>query len=299
MQRTQGLQKRNASSYAYQSGGRDSQIDFILVGACEARNIDCKTLPYERATTQHWLLVTDMKKSAEVKRKPKVAISKIKWWKLKEVQIKEAFRSKMSEREYANWEELESALKAAGRQVCSMTKGDTYKGNEAWWWDEEVKDALKVKKEAYKQWKKEGTEEWKRVYSESKRAAMKVVAIKKAKVMEDLYNKLDSCEGEKMVYRVARGRDQRTRDNIEGYYMKDTMGELLISPEENRSRWREYFCTLLNEERPHIDWAVAEPSEMDVEEITASEVSMHLSKMANNKAVETDDIPVEASHQSS
>ena len=102
-----------------------------------------------------------------------------------------------------------------------------------------------------------------------------------------------------MVYRVARGRDERTRDNIEGYYMKDTMGELLISPEENRSRWHEYFCTLLNEERPHIDWAVAEPSEMDVEEITASEVSMHLSKMANNKAVETDDIPVEASHQSS
>ena len=91
----------------------------------------------------------------------------------------------------------------------------------------------KVKKEAYKQWKKEGTEEWKRVYSEFKRAAKNAVAIKKAKVMEDLYNKLDSCEGEKMVYRVARGRDQRTRDNIEGYYMKDTMGELLISPEEN------------------------------------------------------------------
>ena len=130
----------------YQSGGRDSQIDFILVGACEARNIlDCKTLPYERATTQHWLLVMDMKKSAEVKRKPKVAISRIKWWKLKEVQIKEAFRSKMSEREYANWEELESALKAAGRQVCGMTKGGTFRGNETWWWDEEVKDAQSKK----------------------------------------------------------------------------------------------------------------------------------------------------------
>lgn len=93
-----------------------------------------------------------------------------------------------------------------------MTKGGTFKGNETWWWDEE--DALKVKKEAYKQWKKEGTEEWKRVYSESKRTAKKVVATKKAKAMEDLYNKLDSCEVEKMVYRVARGRDQRTRGNI-------------------------------------------------------------------------------------
>ena len=65
----------------------------------------------------------NMKKSAEEKSKPKVAISKMKWWKLKEVQIEEAFCSKMSEREHANWEELESALKAAGRQVCGMMKG--------------------------------------------------------------------------------------------------------------------------------------------------------------------------------
>ena len=139
-----------------------------------------------------------------------------------------------------------------------------------------------------------GTEEWKRVYSESKRAAKKVVSTKKAKAMENLYNKLDSREGEKMVYRVARGRDQRTQDNIQGYYTKDTMGELLISPEANCSRWREYFCTLLNEERLHIDWAPAKPSEMDLEEIMASEVRMHLAKMANNKAVGTEDIPVEA-----
>ena len=82
----------------YKSGQVASQIDFILVRkefVAEVRN--CKTLPYEQVTSQHRTLLADIRVKAKKKWNRRKPIRKICWWKMKDVEKREAFVSLVRE----------------------------------------------------------------------------------------------------------------------------------------------------------------------------------------------------------
>ena len=78
------------------------------------------------------------------------------------------------------------------------------RNRETWWCNEEVKESIKEKKEAKKTWDKIRDKNTKKIYKEKKSKAKKAVAMAKGRAYEDLYARLETKEGEKELYRLAR-----------------------------------------------------------------------------------------------
>ena len=67
-----------------------------------------------------------------------------------------------------------NSLNCTGSEIWGK-KGD----RETWWWNEEVQESIKEKKEAKKAWDKIKNENTKKIYKEKKSKAKKAVAIAK------------------------------------------------------------------------------------------------------------------------
>ena len=59
---------------------------------------------------------------------------------------------------------------------------------------------------------------------------------------------METIEGEKELYRLARQRDRAGKDVQDVRVMKDENGNVMISSEAVLNRWKEYFEKLINEE---------------------------------------------------
>ena len=86
------------------------------------------------------------------------------------------------------------------------------------------------------------------MYKEKKSKAKKAVAMVKKCAYENYYARLDTKEGEKKLYRLARQRDRAGIDVQHVRVLKDENDKLLIILEAMLKRWKEYFEKLMNEE---------------------------------------------------
>ena len=60
---------------------------------------------------------------------------------------------------------LQESLNDACHEVCGVTSGRRgAEERETWWWSEDVRKAIKDKKDAYKLWQRSGREDDKKVY---------------------------------------------------------------------------------------------------------------------------------------
>ena len=83
------------------------------------------------------------------------------------------------------------------KEVFGETSGKgTYTEKETWWWQEETRKAVALKRATFKQFQMNKSDENKEKFREANRASRKADRIAKE---EDLYAKLDSREGIKMV----------------------------------------------------------------------------------------------------
>ena len=127
-----------------------------------------------------------------------------------------------------------------------------------------------------------------------RREAKKEVAKAKSKAYDELYEGLDTKEGEKTLYRLARQRHQAGKDVQQVRMMKDKDGNVMTDEESVLRMWKEYYMGLMNEEnerdRREID---GERVNLEVESISKEEVRENMQRMKNGKAVGPDDIPVE------
>jgi len=128
----------------------------------------------------------------------------------------------------------------------------------------------------------------------AKKEAKRAVAKAKAETFEDLYQRLDSKEGHKIVYGLARSRERAMRDITQVRLMKDKEGRVIQEEASIRRRWQEYFGQLLNEENPRGDLQDVERIPGVVEEIKEKEVAEAMRRMQNGKAAGPDGIPIEA-----
>ena len=146
--------------------------------AAEVRN--CKTLPCEQVASQHRALVTDIRIKAKRKWKKRKLIRRICWWKLKDVEKKEAFVGRVSEQLLDvelddiqdidhTWCVIADIIRTTGVEVCGRSSGKRKKGKETWWWNEEIEKILKTKREKLKIWKTLDTDEAREEYNIAKR----------------------------------------------------------------------------------------------------------------------------------
>ncbi|KAK3512115.1 hypothetical protein QTP70_031146 [Hemibagrus guttatus] len=194
-----------------------------------------------------------------------------------------------------DWETTAEVIRETVRKVLGVSSGRRKEDKETWWWNEEVQDSIQRKRLAKKKWDMDRTEENRLEYKELQRRVKREVSKAKQKAYDELYTRLDTREGEKDLYRLARQRDRDGKDVQQVRVIKDRDGRVLTSEESVQRRWKEYFEELMNEENERGEKRVegVNSVEQKVDKIRKDEVRKALKRMKSGKAVGPDDIPVE------
>ncbi|KAK3507109.1 hypothetical protein QTP70_007817 [Hemibagrus guttatus] len=214
------FQKREEHRVTYKSGGRSTQVDYILCRRGNLKEIsDCKVVVGESVARQHRMVVCRMTLMVCKKKRSKIEIEKkTKWWKLKKEECCEEFRQKLRQALGGqvvlpdDWETTAEVIRETGRKVLGVSSGRRKEDKETWWWNEEVQDSIQRKRLAKKKWDMDRTEENRQEYKELQRRVKREVSKAKQKAYDELYTRLDTREGEKDLYRLARQRDRDGKD---------------------------------------------------------------------------------------
>ena len=117
---------------------------------------------------------------------------------------------------------------------------------ESGWWTTEVASAIREKKEAWKVIEKikvignQPDEGMLHLYGQKKKAAKRAVDKARNDMEADLYTKLDEDAGKKIIYKMARHRNEYSKEDING--------KLLTTQEDVLKVWEGHYSELLNHE---------------------------------------------------
>nr|CDJ91569.1 RNA-directed DNA polymerase (reverse transcriptase) domain containing protein [Haemonchus contortus] len=112
--------------------------------------------------------------------------------------------------------------------------------------------------------------------------------------MDALCEKLDSQEGEKFVFHLAKARHRATQDIGVAKSVRNREGAILRKHGEDRRRWREYLDRLLNEVFARENSSHLEATAGPIKLWTEDEVRIAIGKMKVGKATGPDGVPIEA-----
>ncbi|XP_068240138.1 uncharacterized protein [Palaemon carinicauda] len=160
-------------------------------------------------------------------------------------------------------------------------------------WKDEVQERVKTKKEAKKKADLSGQQQDKENYKQAKKRAIRAVAMAKAETLNEVYKEMETTEGEKKIFGIARARDTASKDLTQIRQIKDNYG--IVRAEENEIKRREtYFERLLNKENPRTVFEDGLPNEAVTIRVTRREVEQAVKKIKHSKIAGQDNIPVEA-----
>ncbi len=288
--------KRDSHLITYNSGDRNSQIDFILAQKRDFKKfLDAKVIPSTNVAPQHRMLIADTR--LPIPKPPKAdrtQTARIKWWKLPELQKGLNISLPAITTVEETWSKLRSNVhKTATEQLGKTVPGRRYIDKATWLWTESVKEAVRAKKAAFKKWKATNSQEDREKYWETKRAAKVEVAKRRAEYTERLYTEIEKPGGDRLIFRIAKRRQKATED-IEKYVCIDNEhGNLITDREEVKRQWHRHFETISNVEFPHPPIQVHPPLPSHPLPIEKAEVEEAIGKMKNGKATGPDDIPSE------
>lgn len=213
------------------------------------------------------------------KRRPQRGAPRIKWWRLKDDNLRSEFKERVLGRiepleEVQDWWKVNCLeIRKAGEEILGLTSGKSpLPDKETWLWNDEVKEVVKRKKEAKKKWETSGGEADRVSFKTASKEAKRAVAQAKAKAGDDLYGELESSEGQKKIYNIAKARDKATKDFTHFRQIKDEHGSVLTEDSKVKSIWESYFNHLLNEENPRVVVGDGVPNEGITPGISRDEV---------------------------
>jgi hypothetical protein len=118
----------------------------------------------------------------------------------------------------------------------------------------------------------------------------------KGRAYEGLYQCLNTKEGEKDIYRMARIHDRKTRDLNQVKCIKDEREHLLVKEDEIRHRWQEYFDKMFNGENKNstvwLDDSFDDTNRRFVHRIRVLELRKALKRIKVSKAMGPDGISI-------
>ncbi|XP_071708350.1 uncharacterized protein [Rutidosis leptorrhynchoides] len=254
------FKKRDAQLATFHSGGRSTQIDFLLLRKGELRTCrDCKVLPALTCSSQHRLLVMDLVTRGRVGRRARAVQPRILWKNLYGANA-ETFRAivvnRLSvEEDYVAptdadqiWNRMVSTIRDVAKETLGVAIGTSraHKSRrESWWLSDDVQSKVALKQT-----------------------------------------------------RIAKARERGRRDLGNIKYIKDVAGQSIVREDLIRKRWEEYFASLFGRGRPEQNGEPHEVQEFQnncfCTRINQEEVRLALRKMGRNKAVGPDQIPIEA-----
>ena len=106
--------------------------------------------------------------------------------------------------------------------------------------------------------------------------------------MDEVYKELETPEGERKIYRIAKARDKSAKDFTQIRQIKDEQGVVLWEHDTILERWKGYYGILLNEENPRTVFGDGVPNEGLTPAVNRKEVEVALKGMKLGKAMGPD-----------
>ncbi|VDP07432.1 unnamed protein product [Heligmosomoides polygyrus] len=197
-----------------------------------------------------------------------------------------------------SWKKATDAIRQAVQSELGSAKPGRRKvDKQTWLWTNDLKAKVREKKLLYHVFLGEKTaDNWRR-YQEAKRAAKFAVAVEKATHYGDVNEKLESRDGERYLYRLARFRHRQSRTLISFSASMMRMAVFLWTLTSRHrfnaflrkkalKRWRDNFEEISTVEFPHPTSRTHGP----FQKITMEEIEVALSKMRPGKATGPDDV---------
>ncbi|XP_045506837.1 uncharacterized protein LOC123703012 [Colias croceus] len=277
------FKKKDEHLITYKSSGNNTQIDYILCQKSSLKSFkDCNVIPGEALTSQHRLLVSKFILPKNIKinydRTPR-----IKWGQLYSDKGKQLITSIIKYLEndlalnYNNstnamWANFEKFCKEEASKHLGISKGGISTNKDPTWWNDNVKEAIRDKRELFKLWQLTKLEEDHREYKKAKKSAKQAVAQSRTNANEVLYQRLEDVKTDVEVFKIAKQRHKATLDIKVNKYIQNEEGQLLTSNEDISNRWKQYFENLLNEEFPSEPLPEIIPTVGPIHEVTLEEV---------------------------
>ncbi|XP_068243790.1 uncharacterized protein [Palaemon carinicauda] len=133
-------------------------------------------------------------------------VEKIKWWKLKEDELRVLFKERVLEvvRLYEDVQEWltkkSNVILRIGEEVLGKSSGRRPPNDKKlWWWNGEVQERVKTKKEAKKKADLSGQEQDKANYKQANKGPKRAVAKAKAELLNEVYKEMEKSEEERKI----------------------------------------------------------------------------------------------------
>ncbi|RZC03247.1 2-keto-3-deoxy-L-rhamnonate aldolase [Glycine soja] len=275
------FKKREEHLITYKSGGTCSQIDFFLIRKSDRKYcLNCKVIPGESLTTQHRVLVMDGEKQGIFQQK-----------------IWEGWCGQSQGSANDMWNKMSQEIIKVAKETLGESRGFGPRGKESWWWNENVQSKVRAKKECFKEWSRcRNSETWDK-YKIARNETKKAVSEARAQAFDGLYQALGTRDGERSIYRLAKGKERKTRDLDQVKCVKDEEGKVLVHEKDIKERWKAYFHNLFNDgygyDSSSLDTREEDRNYKYYRRIQKQEVKEALKRMSNGKAVGPDNIPIE------
>ncbi|KAL5123966.1 Craniofacial development protein 2 [Glycine soja] len=268
------FKKREEHLITYKSGGTCSQIDFFLTRKSDRKYcLNCKVIPGESLTTQHRALVMDGEKQGIFQQK-----------------IWEGWCGQSQGSANDMWNKMSQEIIKVAKETLGESRGFGPRGKESWWWNESVQSKVRE----WSRWR--NSETWDK-YKIARNETKKAVSEARAQAFDGLYQALGTRDGERSIYRLAKGRERKTRDLDQVKCVKDEEGKVLVHEKDIKERWKAYFHNLFNDgygyDSSSLDTREEDRNYKYYRRIQKQEVKEALKRMSNGKAVGPDNIPIE------
>ena len=148
--------KKSAHRITYNSDGRSSQVNYIMVRRRRIKGVvDTKVIVGKSVAKKHRIVVSAIIIWTKWRKAPK-PMKRIKWWKLKDLKVKNKFKMEVIKSGILggkeDWQRVAEMTRSIVRMELGKTSGkiSTAGGRETWWWNREVQEKLKGKRNAKK-----------------------------------------------------------------------------------------------------------------------------------------------------
>ena len=210
--------KKPAHRVTYNSGGRSSQVDYIMVRRRRIKEVvDTKVIVNESVAKQHRIVVSAIIIWTKWRKAPK-PVKRIKWWKLKDLKVKNKFKMEVIKSGILggkeDWQRVAEMIRSIARIELGETSGKISSAGrrETWWWNQEVQEKLKDKRNAKKVWDTMRDDASQLAYKTARKQAKREVAKARNKAYQELYTKLETKEGENELFKIAKQRNRQSKD---------------------------------------------------------------------------------------
>ncbi|KAG7296805.1 hypothetical protein JYU34_020747 [Plutella xylostella] len=191
------------------------------------------------------------------------------------------------------WSDFESQCQIKAQQILGVSKGGLNANKDTTWWNNDIKEIIKHKREMFKNWQRFKLEEDHIEYKKVKAIAKAAVAQARAASRQNLYDRLENAENEQTIFKIAKQRHKSTLDIKYNKYIKNSKGDLLTSNDNINNRWEEYYKELLNEEYPSEELPPIPPVQGPINIIHPAEIKTAIAKMKNHKSMGPDNVPAD------